>query len=154
MFYLTKEDLMGAHNQPPFPSPHPSTLALSLPPFRVSTHIHTVIIKTHPPHAHAHTHTRSTCCHLLYVLSTILIEYIIHFTTIHHITFPQCHSLVLETGRERERERERWRTSMMKREKQRIRASSPFKRCTQRIRWGGPRSSVKVAMRLGRVGVH
>lgn len=83
------------------------------------THIHTVIIKTHTHTCtHVHTHTRSTCCHLLYVLSTILIEYIIHFTTIHHITFPQCHSLVLERERERERERQRGREKGREKERE------------------------------------
>lgn len=108
MFYLTKEDLIGPHtNQPPFPSPHPSTRALSPLPSPIRgeyTHIYTLPSLKHGctnTHTRTQTHARSTCCHLLYVLSTILTEYIIHFTTIHHITFPQCHSLVLETEGEK-----------------------------------------------------
>ena len=101
MFYLTKEAHIHTHtHQPPHYPPPPFFSSIPSPIQTHTrthvTHIHTVIIK----HTHTHTHTRAhthrdqpaAICSMRSVQSSQNTL----FTTIHHITFPQCHSLVLK----------------------------------------------------------
>lgn len=114
MFYLTKEALVDTHaHQPP-------TFSLPLLPSPIlgehaHTHTHTFIGTSHTHtlsslNTHAHTRARpptpraralpdqpAAICSARSVQSSQNTL----FTTIHHITFPQCHSLVLEKAERR-----------------------------------------------------
>lgn len=128
MFYLTKEALIETHitNQPPFslPPPFSSSIPSPLPGWahrhtfiHNNTHIRTVIIK----HTHARVHKRTHRDQPAAICSTCSVQSSQNtlFTTIHHITFPQCHSLVLEKSERERREESRKQNSyctMKKRE--------------------------------------
>ncbi len=108
MFYLTKEAHIHTHTNPHSPSLSPPFLSSFPSPIlgeHSHTHTHMLIrtshmytlssLNTHThTYIHAHTHRDQPAA----ICSTRSVQSSQNtlFTTIHHITFPQCHSLVLE----------------------------------------------------------
>lgn len=120
MFYITKEALIDIHiHQPPLtthtslhpsfpPSPPPSWAGA-----RAHTHtcMHAHVTHTHTlPSLNTHTHRDQPAA----ICSTRSVQSSQNtlFTTIHYITFPQCHSLVLEKS-EREQRRAESKTAIV-----------------------------------------
>ncbi len=114
MFYLTKEAHIDTHaHQPPLSLPPPCFSSFPSPVLgeHTHTHTHTLICTSHihtlsSLNTHTHTHTHRDQPAAICSTRSVQSSQNTLFTTIHHITFPQCHSLVLERS-ERERMEER-----------------------------------------------
>lgn len=163
MFYITKEALIDIHiHQPPLSLPPPFFSSFPSPILskHTYTHTHTFIRTSHihtlsslNTHTDIHTHRDQPAA----ICSTRSVQSSQNtlFTTIHHITFPQCHSLVLEKS-EREQRREESKTAIVQwreREKQRERRFGRLHdTVVEKIRdsliwlWGETRLSVKLVL--------